>query len=123
MFKWAVVIFGAPGTLFECGYFKLRNVCISILHLPGDETLGEHPSEQWNPTRNATTVLLSLILLLDAPNTSSPANVEASLMYRKWKDSSGRDDEYARKVRSLVANTQIDAAQDQVRVPRTTEEY
>ena len=28
------------------------------------------------------------------PNTLNPANVDASLMYRRWKDSRGEDKEY-----------------------------
>lgn len=48
------------------------------------------------------TILLSVISLLNEPNTSSPANVDASVMYRKWKESGGKDDEYARIVRSVV---------------------
>lgn len=45
------------------------------------------------------TILLSVISLLNEPNTSSPANVDASVMYRKWKESGGKNDEYARLVR------------------------
>lgn len=39
------------------------------------------------------TILLSVISLLNEPNTSSPANVDASVMYRKWKE--GTDMNYA----------------------------
>ena len=31
---------------------------------------------------------------LSEPNTLNPANVDASLMYRRWKDSWGEDKEY-----------------------------
>jgi ubiquitin-protein ligase len=55
-------------------------VCISILHPPGvDEMSGELPEERWLPTQTVTTILLSIISLLSAPNTSSPANVDASV--------------------------------------------
>ncbi len=65
--------------------------------------------ERWNPTQNVRyvlklindafcrTILLSVISLLNEPNTSSPANVDASVMYRRWKD--GQDEEYAKIVR------------------------
>ena len=43
------------------------------------------------------TVLLSIISLLNEPNTFSPANVDASVMYRKWKDS--KDKEYENIIR------------------------
>lgn len=40
---------------------------------------GELPEERWLPTQTVTTILLSIISLLNAPNTSSPANVDASV--------------------------------------------
>ena len=45
------------------------------------------------------TILLSIISLLNEPNTYSPANVDASVMYRKWKDSKGKDKEYENIIR------------------------
>jgi len=71
------------------------DLCISILHPPGsDPQSGELPCERWNPTQNVRTILLSVVSLLNEPNTSSPANVDASVMYRRWKDSQGKDKEY-----------------------------
>uniref|UniRef100_A0A674J0J4 UBC core domain-containing protein n=1 Tax=Terrapene triunguis TaxID=2587831 RepID=A0A674J0J4_9SAUR len=71
------------------------DVCISILHPPVDDPQsGELPSERWNPTQNVRTILLSVISLLNEPNTFSPANVDASVMFRKWRDSKGKDKEY-----------------------------
>lgn len=59
-------------------------VCISILHPPGeDEMSGELPEERWLPTQSVTTIILSVISLLNAPNFSSPANVDASVEWRK----------------------------------------
>jgi len=59
-------------------------VCISILHPPGeDELSGELASERWLPTQTVTTIILSVISLLSAPNFSSPANVDASVEWRK----------------------------------------
>lgn len=45
------------------------------------------------------TILLSVISLLNEPNTFSPANVDASVMYRKWKESKGKDREYTDIIR------------------------
>ena len=45
------------------------------------------------------TVLLSVISLLNEPNTFSPANVDASVMYRRWKESKGKDKEYENIIR------------------------
>lgn len=59
------------------------NLCISILHPPGeDEQSGELASERWSPLQGVETVLRSILLLLDDPEISSPANVDAGVMYR-----------------------------------------
>lgn len=50
-------------------------------------------------TRTPRTILLSVISLLNEPNTFSPANVDASVMYRKWKESKGKDREYTDIIR------------------------
>lgn len=117
IFEWEVAIFGPPDTLYQGGYFKAHmkfppdypysppsirfltkvwhpnvyengDLCISILHPPVDDPQsGELPCERWNPTQNVRTILLSVISLLNEPNTYSPANVDASVMYRRWRDS------------------------------------
>ena len=59
-------------------YLRNGEVCISILHPPTeDPQSGEHPSERWNPAQNVRTILMSIISLLNEPNCSSPANVDA----------------------------------------------
>ncbi|KAH8850119.1 Ubiquitin-conjugating enzyme E2 R2 [Schistosoma japonicum] len=153
LFVWDVAIFGPPMTLYEGGYFKARlcfpddypyspptmhfmsrmyhpniyengEVCISILHSPGDDPQsGELPSERWNPTQNVRTILLSVISLLNEPNVHSAAHVDASVAYRKWKESNGVQDEYERVVTSLVKATHEEAKRDGVTVPTTLEEY
>lgn len=58
-------------------------LCISILHAPGnDEQSGESASERWSPLQGVDSVLRSVLLLLDDPEISSPANVDAGVMYR-----------------------------------------
>jgi len=65
-------------------YKETGIVCISILHPPvEDEMSGELPGERWLPTQTVSTILLSVISLLSAPNFSSPANVDASVEWRK----------------------------------------
>ncbi|XP_056894913.1 cell division cycle 34 homolog (S. cerevisiae) a [Takifugu flavidus] len=153
MYNWEVAIFGPPNTHYEGGYFKARikfpvdypysppafrfltkmwhpniyengDVCISILHPPVDDPQsGELPSERWNPTQNVRTILLSVISLLNEPNTFSPANVDASVMYRKWRDSKGKDREYIEIIRKQVLATKADADRDGVKVPITLDEY
>ncbi|XP_073442393.1 LOW QUALITY PROTEIN: ubiquitin-conjugating enzyme E2 R1 [Dendrobates tinctorius] len=157
LYNWEVAIFGPPNTVYEGGCYKARlkspidypysppafqfltkmwhpniyengDVCISILHPPVDDPQsGELPSERWNPTQNVRTILLSVISLLNEPNTFSPANVDASVMYRKWKESKGRDQEYTDIIRKQVLTTKADADNDGVRpglkVPTTLAEY
>ncbi|XP_021563262.1 ubiquitin-conjugating enzyme E2 R1-like, partial [Carlito syrichta] len=104
--------------------YETGDVCISILHPPVDDPQsGELPSERWNPTQNVRTILLSVISLLNEPNTFSPANVDASVMYRKWKESQGKDREYTDIIRKQVLGTQVDAERDGVKVPTTLAEY
>ncbi|XP_046494298.1 ubiquitin-conjugating enzyme E2 R1, partial [Equus quagga] len=104
--------------------YETGDVCISILHPPVDDPQsGELPSERWNPTQNVRTILLSVISLLNEPNTFSPANVDASVMYRKWKESKGRDREYTDIIRKQVLGTKVDAERDGVKVPTTLAEY
>ncbi|KAL5004879.1 hypothetical protein ScPMuIL_018335 [Solemya velum] len=153
LFDWEVAIFGPPGTLYEGGYFKANmkfptdypysppsvrfiskmwhpnvyengDVCISILHPPVDDPQsGELPSERWNPTQNVRTILLSIISLLNEPNTFSPANVDASVMFRKWRESKGKDKEYENIIRKQASATKEDAERDGVRVPMSLQEY
>ena len=80
--------------------FQNGDLCISILHPPVDDPhSGELPCERWNPTQNVRTILLSVVSLLNEPNTYSPANVDASVMFRRWKDSKGKDKEYENIIR------------------------
>ncbi|CAD5208953.1 unnamed protein product [Bursaphelenchus xylophilus] len=153
LFKWTVAIFGPPGTLYQGGYFKASikfpnnypysppsirflskvwhpnvyengELCISILHPPVDDPQsGEQACERWNPTQSVRTVLLSVISLLNEPNTSSPANVDASVMYRKWKESNGKEDEYVKIIKKQIELSKEEAAKDGVKVPETVEEY
>lgn len=151
LFLWDIGIFGPPDTVFTGGYFKARmefaenypfsppkmkfvtemwhpnvypsgDLCISILHPPEpDEMSGERPEERWNPTQSVRTILLSVISLMNEPNTSSPANVDASVSFRRWKE--GKDDDYFRRVSTIVGRSKILAQEEGVVVPTTIEEY
>jgi ubiquitin-conjugating enzyme E2 R len=153
LFDWEVAIFGPPDTLYQAGYFKAHmrfppdypyspptvrfqtkvwhpnvyengDLCISILHPPVDDPQsGELPCERWNPTQNVRTILLSVVSLLNEPNTSSPANVDASVMYRRWKESKGKDKEYENIIRKQVELSKVEAERDGVVVPITLEDY
>lgn len=112
-FEWEAVIIGPEGTSFEGGVFFARlsfppdyplsppsmrftseiyhpniypdgQVCISILHAPGNDPMGyEKSSERWSPVQGVEKVLLSVISMLAEPNSESPANVDAAKMWRQ----------------------------------------
>ncbi|CAG5107409.1 Oidioi.mRNA.OKI2018_I69.chr1.g3306.t1.cds [Oikopleura dioica] len=151
IYDWQIAVFGPPGTPYEGGYFKAHirfpgnypfspptfrfltkiwhpniyengEVCISILHPPVDDVQGgELPGERWNPTQSVRTILLSIISVLNDPNTFSPANVDASVAYRNWKE--GKNTKYPDHVRAQVVETQKDAERDGVTIPTTSDEY
>ncbi|VDD79271.1 unnamed protein product [Mesocestoides corti] len=61
--------------------------------------------------------------MLNEPNIHSAAHVDASVAYRKWIESKGKEKAYELKVRELVERTKLDAQWDGVTVPTTLEEY
>lgn len=61
------------------------DVCISILHEPGDDKWGyEKASERWLPVHTVETILISVISMLADPNDESPANVDAAVSIRVY---------------------------------------
>lgn len=44
-------------------------------------------------------------------------------MYRRWKDSNGKDDQYEVRVKQQVAASRVEAEKDGVIVPTTLEDY
>lgn len=69
--------------IYHPNIYPNGRLCISILHPPGeDERSGESASERWSPLQGVESVLRSVLLLLDDPEVSSPANVDAGVMYR-----------------------------------------
>lgn len=126
IYTWEVVIIGPKDTAYESGIYRAEmvfpldypeappsfrfvtpiwhpnidregNVCISILHKPGDDEFGyEELSERWLPVRTPESIVLSILCLLSSPNCESPANIEATHQYRE--DPEG----YRRKVQYLA---------------------
>merc|ERR1719266_143404 len=87
------------------------------------QVLFKHCSNPFNLFCFFRTILLSVVSLLNEPNTYSPANVDASVMFRRWKDSKGKDKEYENIIRKQVQASHADAEKDAVVVPTTMEEY
>ncbi|KXN68789.1 ubiquitin-conjugating enzyme E2 g [Conidiobolus coronatus NRRL 28638] len=113
IYEWEIMIIGPPDTLYEGGFFKAKlkfpqdypqmpptlkfvseiwhpnvytngEVCISILHPPGDDRYGyEQASERWLPVHTVETIMLSVISMLSSPNDESPANVQAA---KEWRE-------------------------------------
>lgn len=73
------------------------NVCISILHPPGDDPLRyESANERWSPVQGVRSVLLSVLSMLAEPNIESGADIECCKLYRENKP------EFERRVREQV---------------------
>lgn len=55
-------------------------VCISILHPPGeDPNRYETSDERWSPVQSIEKILISVMSMLAEPNDESPANIEAAV--------------------------------------------
>lgn len=75
-------IFKFIDNLFHPNIYPDGKVCISILH-EGEDAYGyENINERWNPSHSVNSIVMSIITLLSNPNFESPANVDASKMWR-----------------------------------------
>jgi ubiquitin-protein ligase len=127
--KWEGYIIGPEDSLYEGGIFPVKisftknypnkapkvcinniihpniydngNVCISILHDGSDEYGYEQDNERWLPTHGINTIMLSIISLLSSPNFDSPANINASVLWRNEKEN------YKKKIYELVKKSQL----------------
>lgn len=101
--------------IFHPNIYSDGKVCISILHAPGeDEQSGELASERWSPLQGVETVLRSVLLLLDDPEISSPANVDAGVMYRDDRS------QYNKRAKETAAESLKDAPEGFV-MPTSTD--
>lgn len=76
-------------------------VCISILHPAEHDRFNEQErlDEKWRPVLGVQEILISVISMLNDPNTDSPANVDASIEYRT------NIEQYRKKVRLMVRDS------------------
>ena len=84
--------------------YKDGKVCISILHPPGVDQFNEleKAEERWRPVLGVEQILISVISMLNEPNIESPANIDASVMFRDHRE------KYEQKVRELVLKSMED---------------
>ncbi|CAI5760242.1 unnamed protein product [Candida verbasci] len=93
-------------SIYHPNVYRDGRLCISILHQGGDPTNDEPESETWSPAQTVESVLISIISLLDDPNGNSPANIDASVEFRK------NFDEYKKKVLKEVERSKKDIPED-----------
>ncbi|OMH85080.1 Ubiquitin-conjugating enzyme E2-18 kDa [Zancudomyces culisetae] len=66
--------------MFHPNVYENGEVCISILHPPGeDPNMYESSSERWSPVQSVEKILLSVLSMIAEPNDESGANVDASV--------------------------------------------
>ena len=84
--------------------YKDGKVCISILHSPGVDQFNEQEKadERWRPSLGVEQIIISVISMLTDPNCDSPANIDASIMFKN------KPEEYKKKVRQLVLKSMDD---------------
>ncbi|KAI9598091.1 ubiquitin-conjugating enzyme/RWD-like protein [Syncephalis fuscata] len=70
-------------SIFHPNVYPNGEVCISILHAPGDDpNMYESASERWSPVQSVEKILLSVISMLAEPNDESGANIDACKIWR-----------------------------------------
>lgn len=92
--------------IYHPNVYRDGRLCISILHQGGDPTSDEPENETWTPAQTVESVLISIISLLEDPNISSPANIDASVELRKNPDA------YKKKVLQEVEKLKRDIPED-----------
>lgn len=120
---WNAVIFGPADTPFEDGTFKLLMTFdeaypnkpptvkfLSRMFHPNVYASGELCLDilqnRWSPTYDVSAILTSVQSLLNDPNSSSPANVQAAQL---WKENRK---EYVRRVKKTVEESWMDDDDD-----------
>merc|ERR1711991_831648 len=83
----------SPPTLYFKSEFWHPNiypdgkVCMSSLHPPGDNEMDNESFDiRWKPINSVSSILNSVLLILQEPNFSSPANIDASVQWQRQFD-------------------------------------
>lgn len=88
--------------IYHPNVYRDGRLCISILHQGGDPMTDEPDAETWSPVQTVESVLISIVSLLEDPNISSPANVDAAVDYRK------NPEQYKQRVKMEVERSKQD---------------
>lgn len=67
---------------FHPNIYSSGKICISILNEGVDDTGYQSISERWRPNLNVDTILMSILNIINEPNLESPANVDATKLWR-----------------------------------------
>ncbi|ABN67569.1 ubiquitin-conjugating enzyme [Scheffersomyces stipitis CBS 6054] len=105
-FPFAPPTFRFTPAIYHPNVYRDGRLCISILHQGGDPTSDEPDSETWTPAQTVESVLISIVSLLEDPNVSSPANIDASVEFRKNPEA------YKKKVLHEVERSKADIPED-----------
>lgn len=109
-------------SIFHPNVYSDGRVCISILHEAGNVYQDEPSNENWSPAQCVESIIMSIISILDDPNIMSPANIDASNLWRDNKEL------YNENVRKFAERTHIyipddfDIPSDKVVVGTTTQD-
>ncbi|KAL3234932.1 Ubiquitin-conjugating enzyme E2-34 kDa [Nakaseomyces bracarensis] len=88
--------------IYHPNVYRDGRLCISILHQSGDPMTDEPDAETWSPVQTVESVLISIVSLLEDPNISSPANVDAAVDFRK------NPEQYTQRVKMEVERSKQD---------------
>lgn len=88
--------------IYHPNVYRDGRLCISILHQSGDPMTDEPDAETWSPVQTVESVLISIVSLLEDPNISSPANVDAAVVFRK------NPEQYKQRVKMEVERSKQD---------------
>jgi len=73
--------------MFHPNIYEDGRVCISILQKREDDIMGYgRIDEKWSPVQGIRSIVISVISMLNDPNIESPADVNASKMFRDNKE-------------------------------------
>ena len=85
--------------MFHPNIYPDGRVCISILHEGVDAFNYEDTSLRWNTSHGVNSIMMSIVSMLGDPNTDSPANIDASKLFKE------NYVEFKKRVYSLIKNT------------------